>query len=372
MTDSSASCQTAVACVAVEAMAHARHQRLSVPDLAVRVLAMAGVRRVDVNNDADSDAVAAAVRLLRDGPFNASELTLTGLSSGDLRTLFGGLAACHGQLRGLTVTGSFDDFGVTTFTDADADVVRAGAGGLRHLRRLEAFASGGLAIAAATQSTLRRLSLGHAPGATLELSAHAALRCAELHHLPELATLNLPGALATLSVFGCGELTAVVLPRSLTALTVMYCENLASLDLSRTGVTSIAESFLRSCPAVTAVALPSSITRVDRLAFSGCTALRAIDLSHTQVACIDDMFLYECENITSALLPGTLTHLGCDAFNGCAALATIDMSHTVVGFVGEGFGRGCHALVSVALPAALPDVGVVTHKALATAVARRE
>ena len=82
------------------------------------------------------------------------------------------------------------------------------------------------------------------------------------------------------------------------------------VDLSRTSLQRIGDSFLGECPNLTAVTLPPSLSEVGRGFLGGCNSIRHLDLQHTALNIIGPWFLANCSNLTSVVLPDTVTHVG--------------------------------------------------------------
>ncbi|MBP3229003.1 MAG: leucine-rich repeat domain-containing protein, partial [Bacteroidaceae bacterium] len=52
--------------------------------------------------------------------------------------------------------------------------------------------------------------------------------------------------------------------------------------------------------------IPSSVTKIDEWALSGCTGLTSIDIPNT-VTTIGEYAFYDCKGLTSVTIPGSVT-----------------------------------------------------------------
>ena len=130
------------------------------------------------------------------------------------------------------------------------------------------------------------------------------------------------------------------------------CTSLASVDLSScTGLTTIGMYAFDSCTGLTSVDLSSctGLTTIGMYAFYGCTGLTSVDLSScTGLEHIEEEAFYSCTGLTSVTLPEGLTTIGVCAFYGCTGLTSVTLPEGLTD-MGVGAFYGCTSLASVDL-----------------------
>ena len=89
----------------------------------------------------------------------------------------------------------------------------------------------------------------------------------------------------------------------------------------RWGTTVIAESAFAGCADLTEIEL-STVSHINRLAFSRCTSLKKIAMS-SAVRVIADSTYNMCTALTSVVIPEYITRVEEDAFDGCTAIASV-------------------------------------------------
>jgi hypothetical protein len=301
--------------VAVPAEAHRVHSCIPVPALAVRLLAVAAARCVELDSaelsfmGACDLSVADAVQFMQRAPINIGALSLFGFGiDGSLLELPLVVAAlaenpCYGFMRALRMPELEIDA-------ASSEELVAAASGFACLRVLEVWGPGGVTIVAAAQRTLRDLTLHAADVACLDLSR---------------------SRVSTLCVAYCAELAAVQLPPSLIALgddAFSECPRLLTVDLSHTQLRAAGDRLFRSCSALQEALLPPSLRKLGDFAFNCCPALRRIDCSRTQLQSVGSNLACDCATLTHVELPPSLKEIGEVAFTDCPLLPVVDLSHT--------------------------------------------
>lgn len=157
-------------------------------------------------------------------------------------------------------------------------------------------------------------------------------------------------------------------------------------------VVEISDAAFYHCSQLKTVTLPTTVTKIGKLAFAGCVQLTAVkyDDNVSSIATVDEYAFAYCESLVSITLPNTLTALGEGAFFQCKALPSINIPAVVrdaggnvqsgvvtisdMAFMGceslttvtggegvETIGnyafRGCAELASVSLSAVLTEIG---------------
>ncbi|PIE91256.1 MAG: hypothetical protein CR997_01895 [Acidobacteria bacterium] len=168
-----------------------------------------------------------------------------------------------------------------------------------------------------------------------------------------------------------------------------YCSSLTSVTLPGS-VTTIGERAFVGCYALPSIMISSGVTAIGRHAFFGCTALTAItvDPGNTAyasedgvlynkakttlirypqgktgtsfsipsgVTAIDNLAFSGCQSLISVTLPEGLTTIGAEVFENCIALTsiTIPASVTTIEYLAFAY---CTALTSIIIPASVTTI----------------
>ncbi len=84
---------------------------------------------------------------------------------------------------------------------------------------------------------------------------------------------------------------------------------------------SIGNGAFESCPALTSVAIPGSVTTIGVGAFRDCENLTSLTIADG-VTSIGNYAFYDCIGLTSVTIPPSATNIGIEAFSGCSELTT--------------------------------------------------
>ena len=93
----------------------------------------------------------------------------------------------------------------------------------------------------------------------------------------------------------CSALTAIAIPNS---------------------VTSIGRNAFSGCSGLTSINIPNSVTNIEEYAFNGCTGLTSINIPNS-VSILEKGVLSICQKLTSITIPTSITSIGDYAFGGC-------------------------------------------------------
>jgi len=132
----------------------------------------------------------------------------------------------------------------------------------------------------------------------------------------------------------CPLLTSVTLPDSLTTIgswAFSYCSSLTSVTIPDS-LTTIEAGTFENCPALTPVTLPDNLTTIGNSAFKDCPAL------------------------TSVTLPDSLTTIGVSAFEDCSALTSVTLPNNLTTIESSAFWK-CSSLTSVTIPDSVASIG---------------
>ena len=101
------------------------------------------------------------------------------------------------------------------------------------------------------------------------------------------------------------------------------CSSLESVIFENVALEKISNSMFSGCSALSSIALPDSVTEIEKYAFFE-TGLRNIQLP-SQLKELGDGAFSDCENLAQIQLPSQLNKLGGDAFRNCTSLDKIDI-----------------------------------------------
>ena len=102
------------------------------------------------------------------------------------------------------------------------------------------------------------------------------------------------------------------------------CPNLTSIKLP-TSISSIKEYAFYRCSSLKSISLPSSVTRIGNFSFSGCSSLLNITLPEA-LASIGNSAFVNCSSLMSASIPSSVKTIGGAAFAGCTNLSSFEVA----------------------------------------------
>lgn len=156
----------------------------------------------------------------------------------------------------------------------------------------------------------------------------------------------------------CPKLSSVALPSTLTTIDqkVFYnCGSLTTVTLPA-GVTSIGNSAFYGCSRLTAVVglENTSVKKINYDCFSGCSQLSNVVLPSTLKE-IDQKAFYKCISLTTANIPEGVTFIGASAYDGCTSLATVTLPSTLLTMKDRIFQNT--AITSIVVPNSVTSFG---------------
>ncbi len=190
---------------------------------------------------------------------------------------------------------------------------------------------------------------------------------------PSLETVNLVEGLKTIGSGAfdqCVSLTSIDIPASVTSLSGAFsgCTGLEQINVAsgNTKYTSVngvlfdaSKSTLVTYPLgkkdVTSFTIPSSVTKIDANAFSGCTALKSINMTSGSLT-IGNYAFNGCTSLESVNINATVTSLGTGAFRDCSSLKSASVKGTYTS-IGASTFQNCSALESFAMPSSVTGIG---------------
>ena len=163
----------------------------------------------------------------------------------------------------------------------------------------------------------------------------------------------------TTLVFAAGGLTSVTIPSTVTSIGDMAfsgCSGLTSVNFPAS-LTSIGYHAFWNCNGLTSVNFPASLTSIGKEAFWNCNGLTSVSLSScTSLTSIGASAFESCEGLTSVSFPASLTSIGANAFSGCSGLTSVSFPASLTS-IGERAFDYCSGLTSVNFPASLTSIG---------------
>jgi len=135
--------------------------------------------------------------------------------------------------------------------------------------------------------------------------------------------------------YGCANLTSVVIPSSVTTIN--------DLAFSGSGLKSIQ--------------IPNSVIEIKQRAFEGCTNLSSIILPENITEIAYELF-YACSSLESIVIPDGVTSIGVKAFNGCKKLQSVNLPESLT-YIGDYAFYACNSISSpIHIPANVTTIGM--------------
>ena len=126
----------------------------------------------------------------------------------------------------------------------------------------------------------------------------------------------------------------------------VYADRITALYLP-TGLTRIGSYAFADCTAVTSVSVPDNVVSIYDYAFRGCSELVTVELG-ARVAYIDEWAFRDCAKLTTVTNLGNIRVFGDGAFYGCSSLTGIEPLEEVRELDAWAF-SGCSSLQEVTL-----------------------
>ena len=132
------------------------------------------------------------------------------------------------------------------------------------------------------------------------------------------------------------------------------CPGLTSVSIPNT-VTKIENSAFQHNPVLSSVSIPSSVKEIGRYAFWDCPALSRATIPNS-VTSIGVGLFYECTGLTSVALSNALTTIPDYTFYGCTKLPSVTIPDSVNALGVQSFAR-CVSLTSLVIPNSVTTIG---------------
>ena len=131
------------------------------------------------------------------------------------------------------------------------------------------------------------------------------------------------------------------------------CSSLESVIFENVALEKISVDMFSGCSALSSIALPDSVTEIERYAFFE-TGLRNIQLPE-KLTLIGEYAFCNCKNLEQVQLPSQLKELGDGAFSSCENLAQIQLPSQLDKLGIDAF-RNCTSLDKIDIPAGLKQI----------------
>lgn len=105
----------------------------------------------------------------------------------------------------------------------------------------------------------------------------------------------------------------------------------------------------------TSYVVPSTVTRIEEAAFTGCVSLVSIGLPQS-LSLIDPYAFSYCSNLTSMVIPGGVTEIPGGAFAGCYKLVSVSIPQGTTSIGSFAFGN-CSSLEAINIPTSVTTIG---------------
>lgn len=170
--------------------------------------------------------------------------------------------------------------------------------------------------------------------------------------------------------FVCSKLTAIEIPSSVTKLEdgcLAFLRNLQYLDVekSSSSYTSIdgvlfdksVKTLIRypSGKADAEYSIPNNVTVIGKEAFYDCVKLSSVNIPNG-VTNIQDEAFNDCDSLASITIPDSVTSIGGGAFRDCNSLETATLGKGLKSIGGNAF-SSCEKLASIKIPDSVTSIG---------------
>ena len=190
---------------------------------------------------------------------------------------------------------------------------------------------------------------------------------------------------------GCSSLSEIEIPSNVTSIgnrAFSDCSSLSEIEIP-SSVTSIETSAFSGCSSLSEIEIPSNVTNIGSFVFAGCSSLRKINVSEdnlkyssvlgilfnkdktelisfpckkdgkykipSSVTKIEDGAFSGCSKLTEVKIPSSVTNIGYSAFWRCSNLTNIEIPFGVVK-IEDGTFSGCSKLSEVKIPNSVTSI----------------
>ncbi len=179
-----------------------------------------------------------------------------------------------------------------------------------------------------------------------------------------LVTVRFPEGvtrIATSAFRGCENLKEVMLPETLTSIggyAFQGCMGLTGIDLPDS-LRMIEQSAFENCKSISEIVIPSGVTYSGDRSFKNCSMMKRLVLPEGLETIGQESFS-GC-GITEIALPDSVTGINRGAFQSCSALTKVTLPDRVSNLGGEAFAY-CSSLQRVTIPPSVQFIGSATFR----------
>ena len=155
----------------------------------------------------------------------------------------------------------------------------------------------------------------------------------------------------------CPNLTSVTIPNSVTTISeeaFKFCRQLKTINIPNS-VTSIENFAFESCTALNNISIPNSVTNIAYGAFNDCTGLTSINIPNS-VTILNSYTFSGCTNLNSVTIPSSVIEIRQGVFKRCNSLTTISIPNSVIDISISAF-EDCTGLTSITIPNSVNYLG---------------
>nr|MCR4852416.1 leucine-rich repeat domain-containing protein [Prevotella sp.] len=120
------------------------------------------------------------------------------------------------------------------------------------------------------------------------------------------------------------------------------------------GITKIKSYAFFNCESITSVTMPDDVVEIGISTFHGCTQLSTISWS-PNITYLGQSAFQDCINLAATELPASLNSLSNNVFQNCKKLAITELPSQLTSVFSYAF-SGCEQITSLKIPASLTDV----------------
>jgi len=120
-------------------------------------------------------------------------------------------------------------------------------------------------------------------------------------------------------------------------------------------VTRIGKGAFSECNYLDGLTIPDSVTSIGDSAFSNCLNLKIIKLP-SGLTSINSYMFQSCQNLTEVIIPDSVTTIGQNVFRYCYALTTVKLPENVTS-IGDNTFESCSSLTSITIPEKVTKIG---------------
>ena len=154
-------------------------------------------------------------------------------------------------------------------------------------------------------------------------------------------------------IVGCKN---TIIPTSVTSIGYMAfsgCSGLTSIEIPNS-VTSIGARAFQICSGLTSITIPNSVTSIGDYTFAQC-GLTSVTIGNS-VESIGEGAFSDCSGLTSIEIPNSVTSIEDVAFSGCSGLTSITIPNSVTSIEDNVF-QYCSGLTSITIPNSVTSIG---------------